>query len=231
VNAGVLAGRVLVVDDEDNISFLVESALHLAGYETASAASGRDAVEAANRFGPDVVVLDVMLPDVDGFTVLRRLRDAGTAAPVIFLTARSATEDRVRGLTAGDDYMVKPFAVPELVARVALALRRRGLDTTDNGVFRCADLILDDEAHRVMRAGRTVSLSPTEYNLLRYLLLNVGRVLTRPQILDAVWDYDFTGEPSIVDTFISYLRRKVDTADPKLIHTVRGTGFCLRAER
>jgi two-component system, OmpR family, response regulator len=224
-----MAGRVLVVDDEENISFLVESALRLAGYDTESAASGREALEAAGRFGPDVVVLDVMLPDVDGFTVLRRLRDGGFRAPVIFLTARDATDDRVHGLTiGGDDYMVKPFAVAELVARITLALRRNGLDLTTSNILRCADLEIDDDAHRVTRAGRPVPLSPTEYKLLRYLLLNAGRVLSRAQILDAVWDYNFAGDPAVVDTFISYLRRKIDQSEPKLIHTVRGIGFCLR---
>jgi two-component system OmpR family response regulator len=228
-----VAGRVLVVDDEPNIVFLVESALQLAGYETGSAATGREALTAVDRFGPDVVVLDVMLPDVDGFTVLRRLRDHGSAVPIIFLTARNALDDRVRGLTTGgDDYVVNPFAVAELVARIALSLRRTGVavPATDTNVFRCADLEIDDDAHRVSRAGAPVSLSPTEYKLLRCLMLNAGRVLTRAQILDAVWDYDFAGDPSVVDTFISYLRRKVDHVRPKLIHTVRGVGFCLRED-
>jgi two-component system, OmpR family, response regulator len=228
-----VAGRVLVVDDEPNIFFLVESALQLAGYETGSAVTGREALTAVDRFDPDVVVLDVMLPDVDGFTVLRRLRDHGSVAPVIFLTARNATDDRVRGLTSGgDDYVVKPFAVAELVARIALSMRRNGVPPpgTDSNVFRYADLEIDDEAHRVLRAGQPVSLSPTEYSLLRCLVLNAGRVLTRAQILDAVWDYEFTGDPSVVDTFISYLRRKVDHVEPKLIHTVRSVGFCLRED-
>ena len=173
-----------------------------------------------------------MLPDVDGFTVLRRLRDHGSPVPVIFLTARNATDDRVRGLTTGgDDYLVKPFAVAELVARIALSLRRNGLvPLSDTNVFRYADLEIDDDAHRVRRAGRPVSLSPTEYNLLRCLVLNAGKVLTRAQILEAVWDYDFDGDPAVVDTFISYLRRKVDHVEPKLIHTVRGIGFCLRED-
>jgi two-component system OmpR family response regulator len=223
---------VLVVDDEPNIVFLVESALQLAGYETGSAATGREALAAVDDFGPDVVVLDVMLPDVDGFTVLRRLRDHGSPVPVIFLTARNATLDRVRGLTTGgDDYVVKPFAVAELMARIALSLRRNGVALdTDTNVLRYADLEIDDDAHRVQRAGAAVSLSPTEYNLLRCLVLNAGRVLTRAQILDAVWDYEFDGDASVVDTFISYLRRKVDHVEPKLIHTVRGIGFCLRED-
>jgi two-component system OmpR family response regulator len=223
---------VLVVDDEPNIVFLVESALDLAGYETGRAASGREALDAVDDFGPDVVVLDVMLPDVDGFTVLRRLRDRGSTVPVIFLTARSAARDRVHGLTSGgDDYVVKPFAVAELVARVALSLRRNGLVPVHDNVLRHADLEIDDDAHRVLRAGEPVSLSPTEYRLLRFLVLNAGHALDRAEILDAVWGPEFTGDPAIVDTFVSYLRRKVDGTGPKLIHTVRGVGFCLRSER
>lgn len=221
--------RVLVVDDEDNIVFLVRTALELAGYEVEAATSGTDALAAVKSFGPDIVVLDVMLPDLDGFTVLRRLRDSGCHVPVIFLTARGGTDDRVRGLTTGgDDYVVKPFAVAELVARVSIAIRRLG-DQTPR-VLRCADLELDEDAYRVTRRGEPVSLSPTEYKLLRYLLLNAGSVLTRSQILDQVWSYDFEGDASVVDTFVSYLRRKVDKTDPKLIHTIRGVGFSLRHE-
>jgi two-component system OmpR family response regulator len=222
--------RILVVDDEENISFLVESALRLSGMETRSADSGRGALSVAGEFLPDLVVLDVMLPDLGGFDVLRRLRDTGFTKPVIFLTARDSTDDRVQGLTiGGDDYMVKPFAVAELVARVQLALRRSGLATAGT-VLRCADLELDEEAHRVTRAGQAVTLSPTEYKLLRYLLANAGRVVTRNQILDHVWEYDFGGESSVIETFMSYLRRKVDHVEPKLIHTVRGVGYTLRAD-
>jgi len=222
--------KVLVVDDEENIVFLVESALQVAGYETASVRSGRAALTMIDHFAPDLVVLDVMLPDLDGFAVLQRLRTEGSTTPVIFLTARDATEDRVHGLTVGgDDYMVKPFAVAELVARVRLSLSRRGTKPTDR-TLRCGDLEIDDEAHRVTRGGRPVSLSPTEYTLLRYLLINSGRVLTRAQILDHVWQFDFDGESTVVDTFISYLRRKIDTTEPKLIHTVRGLGYCLRED-
>lgn len=225
------APRVLVVDDEENIRFLVGSALQLAGFETVTAATGREALDTVESFPPDVVVLDVMLPDLDGFTVLQRLRNQGARAQVIFLTARDATEDRVRGLTTGGaDYQVKPFAVAELVARVRLRLQQAG-GAMGNGNLRCADLELDDEAHRVTRAGEVVHLSPTEYKLLHYLLVNTGRVLTRTQILDHVWSYDFDGDSSVVDTFISYLRRKVDHAEPKLIHTIRGVGFALRVEQ
>jgi two-component system, OmpR family, response regulator len=220
--------RVLIVDDEENIRFLVGSALELAGFETAVAETGRQALQAVEAFRPDVVVLDVMLPDVDGFTIFQRLRDRGSSTQVIFLTARDATEDRVRGLTIGGaDYQIKPFAVAELVARVRLRLQETDLATR---TLRCADLDLDTEAHRVTRAGEIVHLSPTEYKLLHYLLLNTGRVLSRTQILDHVWSYDFDGDSSVVDTYISYLRRKIDRADPKLIHTIRGIGFSLRVE-
>jgi two-component system, OmpR family, response regulator len=222
--------RVLVVDDEENIVYLIEAALGIAGYETASAATGRGCLGAVSSFRPDAVVLDVMLSDIDGFTVLRRLRDSGDQVPVLFLTARDATEDRVHGLTiGGDDYLVKPFAVAELVARVNVIVRRTSAHLGSRRL-RCADLELDDDAHRVTRAGEPVSLSPTEYRLLHYLLLNAGRVLSRSQILDHVWDYDFVGDPSVVDTYISYLRRKVDGVEPKLIQTIRGVGFCLREE-
>ncbi len=224
------APRILVVDDEENISFLVESALRLVGMQTQCAATGRDAITAATSFQPDLIVLDVMLADLNGFDVLRRLRDSGQLMPVIFLSARDSTDDRVQGLTiGGDDYMVKPFAVAELVARVQLALRRSGMGTGPK-TLRCADLELDDDAHRVTRAGQVVKLSATEFKLLRYLLTNTGRVLTRAQILDHVWDYDFGGESSVIETFMSYLRRKVDFVEPKLIHTIRGVGYCLRDE-
>ena len=223
------ASRVLVVDDEENIRYLVGSALEIAGFEVRSVETGGAAVDEAPEFRPDVVVLDVMLPDVDGFTVMRRLRDQGCDAAVIFLTARDTVEDRVRGLTTGGaDYQVKPFAVAELVARVQL--RAHAGDRAVDATLRCADLELDPDAHRVTRAGAVVGLSPTEYKLLHYLLLNTGRVLSRPQILDHVWSYDFDGDSSVVDTYVSYLRRKIDHVEPKLIHTIRGVGFSLRVE-
>ncbi len=222
--------RILVVDDEENITFLVASALTLAGMETATAATGRDALAQVARWGPDAVVLDVMLPDLDGFAVLQRLRDQGHKVPVVFLTARGTTEDRVRGLSdGGDDYLVKPFEVAELVARVHLRLRRAD-DPAVGRRLRCADLEVDTERHEVIRAGLPVHLSSTEYKLLHYLLVNTGSVLSRAQILDQVWSYDFEGDPSVVDTYISYLRRKVDHVAPKLIHTVRGVGFSLRVD-
>ena len=222
--------RVLVVDDEDNISFLVESALQLNGIETAKAADGHQALAMVRTFNPQAIVLDVMMPGLDGFEVLRRLRSDGVKVPVLFLTARDAVDDRVHGLTmGGDDYIVKPFAIAELVARVRLALRHAGT-VEDGGVLSLADLEMDQQAHRVTRAGQPITLSPTEYKLLRYLLLNSGRVLSRAQILDHVWNYDFGGDASVVETYMSYLRRKVDTVQPKLLHTVRGVGYTLRVE-
>ena len=224
------APRVLVVDDEENIRFLVESALQLAGMETAAADNGWTGLAAVGEFRPDLIVLDVMMPDLDGFQMLKRLRDRGSTIPVIFLTARDATEDRVRGLTSGgDDYMIKPFAVAELVARVQLRIRQTGKANQETHLV-CADLEMDLDAHRVTRAGQVVQLSPTEYSLLEYLLANSGRVLSRSQLLDHVWQYDFGGDSSVVDTYISYLRRKVDQVEPKLIHTIRGVGFCLRVD-
>ncbi len=222
--------RVLVVDDEDNISFLVASALRLDGIEVVVSGNGHDALQRVASGQPDMIVLDVMMPGIDGFEVLRRLRSDGCRVPVMFLTARDGVDDRVKGLTAGgDDYLVKPFAIAELVARVRVILRRAGLADKDH-VLRVNDLEMDNDAHRVMRAGSAVSLSPTEYKLLRYLMINAGRVVTRAQILDHVWDYDFDGDTSVVETFMSYLRRKVDQSEPKLIHTVRGVGYCLRVE-
>jgi len=222
--------RVLVVDDEDNISFLVESALHLDGIDTAKAADGHAALAAVRTYNPHAIVLDVNMPGIDGFEVLRRLRADGNSTPVVFLTARDGLDDRVKGLTGGaDDYVVKPFAIAELVARVRIALRHAGAGVTSS-VLAIADLELDQDAHRVTRAGQPVTLSPTEYKLLRYLLLNVGRVLSRAQILDHVWAYDFDGDSSVVETYMSYLRRKVDHVEPKLLHTVRGVGYCLRVD-
>ena len=222
------APRVLVVDDEENIRFLVESALQLKGIDTHGVGDGSAALDAASRFRPDLIVLDVMMPGLDGFDVLKRLRDTGSRVPVIFLTARDSTDDRVRGLTSGgDDYMVKPFAVAELMARVQLRLGGTA-QTAAPPVLSCADLEIDTAAHRVSRGGQTIELSPTEYKLLHYLLSNVGRVLSRAQLLDHVWQYDFGGDSSVVDTYISYLRKKVDRTPPKLIHTIRGVGFCVR---
>lgn len=221
--------RLLLVDDEDNLRSMLEAALRHHGFDVVSVANGRDALERASEDGPDLIVLDVMLPDLDGFEVCRRIRTEGDHTPVLFLTARDATEDKVRGLTlGGDDYLVKPFSLEELVARVQALLRRAGTTKQDDSVYRCADLEMDDDAHRVVRAGQEVSLSPTEYNLLRFLLINKDRVLSKPQILDHVWQYDFGGDGGVVETYIGYLRRKVDAVEPKLIHTVRGVGYAIR---
>ncbi len=221
--------RVLVVDDEENLAFIVTSAFRIAGFEVARAATGNEALREVARWHPHLVVLDVMLPDLDGFDVCRLLRADGLDVPVIFLTARDTTEDRLRGLTiGGDDYLTKPFSIEELVARARVILRRTGAAAADDAVLRAGDLELDDASHRVSRAGTELALSPTEYKLLRYLLRNRDRVLSRNQILDHVWDYDFDGESSVVETFVSSLRRKLDTGGgPALIHTVRGVGYRL----
>lgn len=220
--------KVLVVDDEENISFLVASALKLDGCEVRVAAAGREAVDAVEKFGPDAIVLDVMLPDFDGFEVLRRIRNAGCEAPVLFLTARDETDDKVRGLMAGgDDYIVKPFVLEELVARVQVQLRRRGTSPLSSRL-QIHDLVIDDDAHRVWRSEIEVHLSATEYRLLYCLASNAGRAVSRAQILDHVWQYDFDGESSIIESFMSNLRKKVDNVEPKLIHTVRGIGYSIR---
>ena len=206
---------------------MLDAALRHLGFEVATAATGRDALRAVAEWHPDALLLDVMLPDLDGFEVCRRMRSEGNRTPVLFLTARDATEEKVRGLTlGGDDYVNKPFSLEELVARVRAVLRRAGLDQPT--VLRCADLELDDDAHRVSRGADPVNLSPTEYKLLRYFLVNQGRVVSKAQILDHVWEYDFGGDAGVVETYVSYLRRKVDDREPRLIHTVRGVGYCLR---
>ena len=221
--------RVLVVDDEDSITDLVATALRYVGFEVAVAANGRQALERATSFRPELVVLDVMLPDLDGFEVVRRLRGDGLRIPVVFLTARDATEDKVAGLTiGGDDYVTKPFSLEELVARVRAVLRRTGGAAEQSGRLQISDLELDEDSHQVWRAGQPVELTATEFKLLRYLMLNARRVLSKAQILDHVWNYDFGGDGSIVETYISYLRKKVDAAEPRLIHTVRGVGYTLR---
>jgi two-component system, OmpR family, response regulator len=224
--------RVLVVDDEPNITELVAMALRYEGFTVQTATSGRDAVSAVAAFAPALVILDIMLPDIDGIEVLRRLVAQGRKVPIIFLTAKDATEDKVHGLTVGgDDYVTKPFSVEELVARVRVVLRRHA--GGENGASRLAlaDLEVDEDAHEVRRAGQVIDLTPTEYRLLRYLLVNAGRVLTRAQILDHVWDYDFGGDASVLETYVSYLRRKVDRFPPPLIQTVRGVGYVLRPPR
>jgi two-component system OmpR family response regulator len=221
-----------VVDDESNITELVAMALRYEGFTVNTAATGRDALAKVASFNPALVVLDVMLPDIDGHEVLRRLGSNGRRVPIIFLTARDATEDKVHGLTlGGDDYVTKPFSVEELVARVRAVLRRNGFDASAESTLTFADLELDEDAHEVRRAGTPIDMTPTEYRLLRYLLVNAGRVLTRSQILDHVWQYDFGGDGTVLETYISYLRRKIDRFDPPLIQTVRGVGYVLRPPR
>ncbi len=220
--------RLLLVDDEENLRSMLDAALRHSGFDVVPVATGRAALDAVKTERPALIVFDVMLPDLDGFEVCRRLRTEGDRTPVLFLTARDATEDAVRGLTlGGDDYLVKPFSLEELVARIGSVLRRTGTARPGSRLA-CADLALDDDAHRVTRAGEAVSLSPTEYNLLRYLLVNQGQALSKAQILDHVWQYDFGGDGGVVETYIGYLRRKLDRSEPKLIHTIRGVGYSLR---
>ncbi len=221
--------RLLLVDDEDNLRSMLDAALRHSGFDVHPVANGRDAIDAVAVVHPDLIVLDVMLPDLDGFDVCKRLRSSGDRTPVLFLTARDGTEDKVRGLTlGGDDYLVKPFSLEELVARITAVLRRSGLDPAAEEL-RCGDLVMHDDAHLVTKGGQEVALSPTEYNLLRFLLVNRGRVMSKAQILDHVWDYDFGGDGGVVETYIGYLRRKLDTATPRLIQTIRGVGYTLRA--
>jgi two-component system OmpR family response regulator len=224
--------RLLVVDDEPDITDLLSMALRHEGFAVKTAATGRAAVTAAGEFKPALMILDVMLPDIDGLQVLRRVAAAGFRVPIIFLTARDATEDKIHGLTVGgDDYVTKPFSIEELVARVRAVLRRNGDLPLTSNKLRAADLELDDDAHQVTRAGEQVDLTPTEYRLLRFLLVNAGRALSRGQIMDHVWEYDFGGDAGNLETYISYLRRKVDSREPQLIHTVRGFGYVLRPPR
>ncbi len=224
------APRVLVTDDEDNIRFLLDAALRHFGFDVVLAANGREALGAVADEKPDLIVLDVMLPDLDGFEVCRRLRADGIRVPVLFLTARDGTEEKVRGLTlGGDDYVTKPFSLEEVVARVRAILRRANGDAPTS-VLRFSDLEMDEDAHVVRRSGVSVDLSPTEYKLLRYLLINAGRVVTRAQILDHVWEYDFGGEATVVETYVSYLRKKLDPLGDPLIKTVRGVGYALRQD-
>ncbi|MDO5721834.1 MAG: response regulator transcription factor [Actinomycetaceae bacterium] len=225
--------RLLVVDDEPNIRDLLASSLRFAGFEVLTAKDGKSAFHLATTENPDLIVLDVMLPDMDGFTVTRRLRDAGVRIPVLFLTARDDMRDKIQGLTVGgDDYVTKPFGLEEVVARIRAILRRTLGDSADDGILRIADLELDEDAHEVRRAGVELDLSPTEFKLLRYLMINEGRVVSKMQILDHVWEYDWDGEAAIVESYISYLRRKISVpgSSGNLIHTRRGVGYMLRAE-
>jgi two-component system OmpR family response regulator len=224
--------RVLVVDDEPNIVDVIAMALRFQGFTVESAGTGADALAAVREFAPDLIVLDVMLPDMEGFEVARRLGAQRARVPIIFLTARDDTDDKVRGLSlGGDDYVTKPFSLEELVARIRSILRRSGLAEADSSRLVFEDLELDEDAHEVKRGGSHVDLTATEYRLLRYLMLNPRRVLTRPQLLEHVWDYDFGGDARVLETYVSYLRRKLDVHGPPLIHTVRGVGYALRTPR
>jgi two-component system OmpR family response regulator len=224
--------RILVVDDEPNIVDLVSTALRFQGFDVGTAANGREAISGANDFRPHLILLDVMLPDMDGFEVARRLGADRSGVPIVFLTARDTTEDKIRGLTSGgDDYVTKPFSLEELIARIETILRRVGLSDRASSQLVFEDLELDDETREVSRGGRPIELTATEYRLLRYLMLNPRKVLTRAQLLDHVWDYEFGGDARVLETYISYLRKKVDVDGPRLIHTVRGVGYALRLPR
>jgi two-component system, OmpR family, response regulator len=228
-----LGARLLVVDDEPNIVELLSASLQYAGFDVSSAGSGREAVERVRETRPDLIVLDVMMPGVDGFSVLRQLRGNSIDIPVLFLTAKDASEDRIAGLTlGGDDYVTKPFSLAEVIARIHAILRRAGKSNSrPTARLTFADIELDDDSHEVWKAGVPVSLSPTEFKLLRYFLVNPGRALSKAQILDHVWAYDFGGEANVVESYVSYLRRKIDTTEPKLLHTLRGVGYVLRLPR
>ncbi len=234
---------LVVVDDEPSIRELLVASLHFAGYEVAAAASGSEAIEVIEQTQPDLILLDVMLPDIDGFTVTRRIRQEGITAPVLFLTARDDTQDKVMGLTVGgDDYVTKPFSLEEVVARIRAILRRTREPAEDNPIIRVGDLEINEDSHDVTRAGQPIELSPTEYKLLLYLMDNEGRVLSKAQILDHVWQYDWGGDAAIVESYISYLRKKVDDITvtdedgtthkvQPLIETKRGIGYMIRAPK
>jgi two-component system OmpR family response regulator len=223
------APRVLVVDDEPSIVDAVATSLRYEGFEVDVAVTGRDALSLAQEDPPDLVILDVMLPGLDGLEVTRRLRADGVDVPILFVTARDTLDDKLAGLTiGGDDYVTKPFALAEVIARVKTILRRAGLGPNDDGVLRFADLELDEAAHEVRRGGVDVKFTATEFNLLRYFMLNPRHVLSKSQILDYVWHYDFGGEANVVETYVSYLRRKLEKHGAPLIHTVRLVGYVLR---
>ena len=235
--------RLVVVDDEPSIRDLLVASLHFAGFEVTTAASGSEAIEVIEKTKPDLIVLDVMLPDIDGFTVTSRIRQEGIDAPVLFLTARDDTQDKVMGLTVGgDDYVTKPFSLEEVVARIKAILRRTREYEEDDPLIRVGDLEINEDSHDVTRAGQPIGLSPTEYKLLRYLMDNEGRVLSKAQILDHVWQYDWGGDAAIVESYISYLRKKVDGIKVKdqdgrlrkvtpLIETKRGIGYMIRSPK
>jgi two-component system, OmpR family, response regulator len=224
--------RVLVVDDEQMLTDLLSMALRMEGWDVRAAGSGLQALQVARDFDPDAMVLDVMMPDLDGMSVLQRLRHSGNDVPVLFLTAKDAVADRVAGLTAGgDDYVTKPFSLEEVVARLRGLMRRSGTATTGESepILRVGDLSLNEDSHEVYRGGESIELTATEFELLRYLMRNQRRVVSKAQILDRVWNYDFGGRSSVVELYISYLRKKIDAGHEPLIHTVRGVGYMIKA--
>ncbi|GAA3665825.1 response regulator transcription factor [Nonomuraea antimicrobica] len=223
--------RLLVVDDEPNIRELFSASLRMAGFEVLTAADGKEALRVAEESTPDLVMLDVMLPDLDGLAVAGRLRSRGRRVPVLFVTAKDTPEDRIAGLGLGEDYVTKPFSLEEVIARIRAVLRRTRRGTPPPNRLRVADLELDEESHEVWRDGVPVRLSPTEFRLLRYFMLNVGRVLSKTQILDHVWNGDWRTDVGLVESYVSYLRRKVDTGERKYLHTLRGVGYILRPPR
>jgi two-component system OmpR family response regulator len=222
--------RALVVDDEATLADVLSMALRYEGWDVKSAADGLSAVRTAREFRPDVVVLDIMLPDFDGLEVLRRIRDVLPAVPVLFLTAKDSVEDRVAGITAGgDDYVTKPFSLEEVVARLRGMLRRAGASANwGDSTITVGDLVLDEDSHEVRRGDELLELTATEFEVLRYLMRNPRRVLSKMQILDRVWNYDFGGQTNVVELYISYLRKKIDANRPPMIHTVRGAGYLLK---
>ena len=230
VRADGSAAKVLVVDDEQSLADVLASVLRLEGFQVETAGSGASAVAAAHRMRPDAIVLDVMLPDFDGLEVLRQVRAEDPSVCVLFLTARDSVEDRIAGITAGgDDYVTKPFSLEEVLARLRGLLRRAGTTAAaDTGGLTVADLTMDEDAHEVRRGGQRIELTATEFELLRYLMCNPRRVLSKAQILDRVWAYDFGGRAHVVELYISYLRKKIDAGREPLIHTVRGVGYVLR---
>jgi two-component system OmpR family response regulator len=226
------SARILVVDDEPNIAELLSAALTMEGYEVGVAATGAEAIDQVRSFRPNLVMLDVMLPDFDGTEVCRRLRNQGEQMPIVFLTARDATQDKVEGLSMGDDYVTKPFSIEELMARIGAILRRAGeVAAADTSTLRFADLSMNIDTHEVWRDEQPVDLTATEFNLLRYLLENARRVISKSELLDNVWGFEFRGDPNIVETYISYLRKKIDDREPALIHTIRRVGYTLRLPR
>ncbi len=224
--------KLLVVDDEPSLQDIVATSMRFLGYDVSVAATGREAVRMATDTRPDLIILDIMLPDFDGLEVMRRVRAAGIDSGVVFLSARDTPADKIAGLSAGgDDYVTKPFGLEELAARVSAVLRRVRPDLASDGVLKVADLELDPETYQVSRAGARIELAPTEYKMLRHLMINANVVLSRQQLLDAVWGTDFYGDDSVVATYISYLRRKIDAVGDPLIHTHRGFGYVLRVPR